>query len=201
MSAARRALTRRQAVIRLKWGVRTMDLRENAAWALIVPTSMGVRLTPDRGQPVHSSHRLTMEVTSAETNGGVDLVVSRPAGPVLTAFVEGSPIAAFIKSDLAARHMVTGPEVPQGSAWGTGISSTSPTAVTATAARACTTTAPVRSAARSTRRISTSTASSEEGAQILHLSGWSPRCRRMRASSASVLSGPPRNTGPGSRST
>ena len=38
---------------------------------------------------------------------------------VLTAFVEGSPIAGFIKNDLAARHMAyEGPEVPQGSAWG-----------------------------------------------------------------------------------
>ena len=96
-----------------------MDLRKNAAWALIVPTSMGVRLTPDRGQPVHSSHRFTMEVTSAESNvASISSFLGLPV-KVLTAFVEGSPIAAFIKHDLGARHMAyEGPEVPQGSAWG-----------------------------------------------------------------------------------
>ena len=35
-----------------------MDLREDAAWAMVVPTSMGVRLTPAEGQPVHSSRVL-----------------------------------------------------------------------------------------------------------------------------------------------
>jgi 2-dehydro-3-deoxygluconokinase len=96
-----------------------MDLRKNAAWAMIVPTSMGVRLTPDSGQPVHSSHRFTMEVTSAETNvASISSFLGLPV-KVLTAFVEGSPIAAFIKHDLGARHMAyEGPEVPQGSAWG-----------------------------------------------------------------------------------
>jgi len=96
-----------------------MDLRKNAAWAMIVPTSMGVRLTPDSGQPVHSSHRFTMEATSAETNvASISSFLGLPV-KVLTAFVEGSPIAAFIKHDLGARHMAyEGPEVPQGSAWG-----------------------------------------------------------------------------------
>src|SRR5690606_4692596 len=38
---------------------------------------------------------------------------------VLTTFVKDSPIAAFIKSDLRARHMdYEGPEVPQGDPWG-----------------------------------------------------------------------------------
>lgn len=119
MAATRRAVTRRQDVIRLNWGVRTMDLRENAAWAMIVPTSMGVRITPENGQPVHSSHRFTMEATSAETNvASISSFLGLPV-KVLTAFVEGSPIAAFIKNDLGARHMAyEGPEVPQGSAWG-----------------------------------------------------------------------------------
>ncbi|MDO8120333.1 PfkB family carbohydrate kinase [Isoptericola sp. b490] len=96
-----------------------IQLREAARWALVVPTSMGVRLTPENGQPVHASSRFVMQATSAETN--VASVVSHLGLPVkvLTTFVAGSPIAAFIKSDLAARHMVVeGPEVPQGGAWG-----------------------------------------------------------------------------------
>jgi 2-dehydro-3-deoxygluconokinase len=96
-----------------------MQLRNNATWAMVVPTSMGVRLTPDQGQPVHSSHRYTMEATSAETNvASISSFLGLPV-KVLTAFVEDSPIASFIKNDLAARHMAyEGPEVPPGSAWG-----------------------------------------------------------------------------------
>ena len=96
-----------------------MDLRRNAAWAIVVPTSMGVRLTPHEGQPVHSSHTFRMEATSAETNvASISAFLGLPV-KVLTAFVEGSPIAGFIKNDLAARHMAyEGPEVPPGSAWG-----------------------------------------------------------------------------------
>jgi 2-dehydro-3-deoxygluconokinase len=96
-----------------------MHLRKNAAWAMVVPTSMGVRLTPEHGQPVHTSHKYTMEVTSAETNvASISSFLGLPV-KVLTAFVKDSPIAAFIKNDLAARHMAyEGPEVPQGSAWG-----------------------------------------------------------------------------------
>jgi 2-dehydro-3-deoxygluconokinase len=96
-----------------------MDLRRNAAWAMVVPTSMGVRLSPHEGQPVHSSHAFRMEATSAETNvASISAFLGLPV-KVLTAFVEGSPIAGFIKNDLAARHMAyEGPEVPPGSAWG-----------------------------------------------------------------------------------
>lgn len=96
-----------------------MELKQDARWSLVVPTSMGVRLTPDHGQPVHTSNHFTLRATSAETN--VASVASHLGLPVkvLTAFVAGSPIAALIKSDLAARHMAfEGPEVPQGDAWG-----------------------------------------------------------------------------------
>ena len=96
-----------------------MELRPDAAWALIVPTSMGIRLTPEHGQPVHTSKTFRMEATSAETN--VASIASYLGLPVkvLTAFVEDSPIAAFIKNDLASRHMAyEGPQVPQGGAWG-----------------------------------------------------------------------------------
>ena len=96
-----------------------MELRQDAHWAMVVPTSMGVRITPDNRQPVHTSSHFTMTVTSAETN--VASVASHLGLPakVLTNFVEGSPISAFIKQNLRARGMsFEGPEVPQGDAWG-----------------------------------------------------------------------------------
>ena len=86
---------------------------------MLVPTSMGIRLTPANGQPVHCSHTFNMEATSAETNVAS---VSSYLGlkvKVLTTFVKGSPIARFIKDNLASRHMdYEGPEVPQGNPWG-----------------------------------------------------------------------------------
>ncbi len=88
-------------------------------YALVVPTSMGVRITPATRQPVHISHNFYMQATSAETN-----VATVPASlglpvKVLTTFVEGSPIAAFIKADLRSRNMeYEGREVPQGDPWG-----------------------------------------------------------------------------------
>lgn len=96
-----------------------MELRNDAMWALVVPTSIGVRITPENRQPVHTSTRYLMQATSAETN--VASVSSHLGLPVkvLTRFVEGSPISAFIKADLRARGMAyEGPDVPQGDAWG-----------------------------------------------------------------------------------
>ena len=96
-----------------------MKLREDARWSLVVPTSMGVRITPENRQPVHTADRFVMQATSAETN--VAAVVSHLGEPtkVLTAFVAGSPMAAIIKADLRARNMsYEGPELPQGDAWG-----------------------------------------------------------------------------------
>ncbi|MFR3310702.1 MAG: sugar kinase, partial [Christensenellales bacterium] len=43
-------------------------LRENCSWSLVVPSSMGVRITPSDGQPVHCSDTFKMQATSAETN-------------------------------------------------------------------------------------------------------------------------------------
>jgi len=80
---------------------------------------MGVRITPVNGQPVHSSDTYYMQATSAETN-----VASIPSYlglrvKVLTTFVKDSPIARFIKDNLASRHMeYEGKEVPQGGPWG-----------------------------------------------------------------------------------
>lgn len=88
-------------------------------YALACPTSMGVRITPLNRQPVHVSDLLKMTATSAESNV---LSISAALGLktlVLTKFVEGSPIARFIQGDLRRRGMdYTGPEVPQGGAWG-----------------------------------------------------------------------------------
>jgi 2-dehydro-3-deoxygluconokinase len=80
---------------------------------------MGLRITPENGQPVHSSDTFKMQATSAETN--VASIASYLGLPVkvLTTFVKGSPVAQFIKSNLKARHMdYEGPEVEQGDPWG-----------------------------------------------------------------------------------
>ncbi|MBN2807436.1 MAG: sugar kinase [Prolixibacteraceae bacterium] len=96
-----------------------MELKKTYKYSLIVPTSMGVRITPVNGQPVHSSDTFKMQATSAETN--VASIASYLGLPVkvLTTFVKDSPIAQFIKSNLKSRFMdFEGPEVPQGNPWG-----------------------------------------------------------------------------------
>jgi 2-dehydro-3-deoxygluconokinase len=97
----------------------TLNLRENSKYALVVPTSMGVRITPVNGQPVHSSDTYTMYATSAETNvASIASFLGLPV-KVLTTFVKGSPVAQFIKSNLKSRYMeYEGPEVEQGDPWG-----------------------------------------------------------------------------------
>lgn len=106
----------------------SLELKQNCKYALVVPTSMGVRITPVNAQPVQSSNLFQMQATSAETNvASISSYLGLPV-KVLTTFVKESPIAAFIKADLRARHMeYEGPEVPQGNPWATAISSTSPT--------------------------------------------------------------------------
>ena len=92
-----------------------MEFKQNAKYALVVPTSMGVRITPQNRQPVHVSRLFTMQATSAESNV---LGVSASLGlktKVLTTFVKDSPIARFIKDDLSRRHIeYEGAEVEQG---------------------------------------------------------------------------------------
>lgn len=94
-------------------------LKDNCRYSMLVPTSMGLRLCPDSGQPVHSSDLFRLQATSAETNvASISSYLGLPV-KVLTAFVEGSPFAAFIKSNLRSRGMdFEGPEVPQGGPWG-----------------------------------------------------------------------------------
>ncbi len=97
----------------------SLQLKKDFAYSLIVPTSMGVRITPASGQPVHSSDTFHMQATSAETNvASISSYLGLPV-KVLTTFVKDSPIAQFIKSNLLSRHMTyEGPEVPQGNPWG-----------------------------------------------------------------------------------
>jgi 2-dehydro-3-deoxygluconokinase len=97
----------------------TMPLKTDATYALLVPSSMGVRLTPENGQPFHCADRFSMQVTSAETNvASVASFLGLPV-KVLTALVKDSPVARMIRDDLARRHMdVEAVEVPQGDPWG-----------------------------------------------------------------------------------
>ena len=97
-----------------------MKLKTDYKWSLLVPTSMGIRLTPTAlGQPIHSSDTMLMQATSAETNvASVPSYLGLPV-KVLTTFVKGSPIAQFIKNNLLSRHMTyEGREVDQGGPWG-----------------------------------------------------------------------------------
>ena len=96
-----------------------MELRKDAKYAMVIPTSMGIRITPVSGQPVHSSDLFKMQATSAESNVGSTASYLGLPVKILTTFVKGSPIARFIKDNLASRHMdYEGPEVEQGSPWG-----------------------------------------------------------------------------------
>lgn len=96
-----------------------IELKKDCKYSLLVPTSMGVRITPLEGQPVHSSDTFKMQATSAETNvAAIPSYLGMPV-KVLTTFVKGSPIAKFIKSNLRSRFMdYEGPEVEQGGPWG-----------------------------------------------------------------------------------
>ncbi|MDR0698734.1 MAG: PfkB family carbohydrate kinase [Tannerella sp.] len=97
-----------------------MKLKENYKYSLVVPTSMGIRLTPAaQGQPIHTSNNLFMQATSAETNvANISAYLGLPV-KVLTTFVKGSPIAQFIKDNLRSRHMeYEGKDVEQGGPWG-----------------------------------------------------------------------------------
>jgi 2-dehydro-3-deoxygluconokinase len=97
----------------------SIKLKDNCKYNLLVPTSMGVRITPVNGQPVHSSDTFVMQATSAETNVVTISTLLGLTGKVLTSFVKGSPIAKLIKSNLNSRHIdFEGPEVDQGGPWG-----------------------------------------------------------------------------------
>ena len=94
-------------------------LKENCKYGIAVPTSMGVRITPSAGAPVHTSNSYYMQATSAESNA-VNVSSSLGIkGLVLTNFVKDSPISYFIKGELRRRNIdYIGPDIPQGSPWG-----------------------------------------------------------------------------------
>lgn len=96
-----------------------MNIRDSYKYAIASPTSMGVRITPEDRMAVHNSSRFYLQATSAESNV---LNVASSLGKeclVLTRFVEGSPIAAFLKAQLRSRNIAfEGPDIPQGGPWG-----------------------------------------------------------------------------------
>ena len=97
----------------------SIELKKNCKYSLVVPTSMGVRITPVNNQPVHSSEMFMMQATSAETNVASISSYLGLAVKVLTTFVKDSPISGFIKSNLKSRFMdYDGKEVEQGGPWG-----------------------------------------------------------------------------------
>lgn len=96
-----------------------IELRSECAYALIAPTSIGVRIAPFNRQPVHCSDSFMMQATSAESNAASVCSYLGLRVKLLTRFVKDSPIARFIKDNLASRHMeYEGVEVDQGGPWG-----------------------------------------------------------------------------------
>ena len=137
-----------------------LQIKKNARYALACVTSMGVRITPADRMAVHNSNQFTMQATSAETN--VLNVASSLGRPCLamTKFVEGSPVAAFIKAQLRARNIFfEGLDVPQGGHGATATNSTSQTPASDCAPPGCGTTGLARWAARFAPRTLTWNAS------------------------------------------
>ena len=73
-----------------------LTLRPNSKYGVACPTSMGVRITPPNGLPVHTSDTFSMQATSAESNVVTVSASLGIPGLVLTNFVKDSPIAWFI---------------------------------------------------------------------------------------------------------
>lgn len=96
-----------------------IKIKNSGRYAMLIPTSIGLRLCPSNGGQVQSGGQFTLQATSAETNvASVSSYLGLPV-KVLTAFVKGSPFAAFIQSDLRSRGMdFEGPQIPQGGPWG-----------------------------------------------------------------------------------
>lgn len=98
---------------------KSLQLREDFSYSILVLTSMGVRLTPVDRQPVFTARQYDLQVTSAESNvASVCSYLGLPA-KVLTALVSNSPIAKTIKYDLMGRGItVEAKEVRQDGPWG-----------------------------------------------------------------------------------
>jgi len=96
-----------------------IELKKGCDYALLIPTSMGLRIIPADRQPVHCSDTFKMTVTSAESNvASVAAYLGLPV-KVLTTFVKGSPLARMIKDNLAGRHITfEGIDVEPDGPWG-----------------------------------------------------------------------------------
>ena len=150
-----------------------LKLRENCKYAIVVPTSMGVRICPMNGQPVQSSDTFFMQATSAESNVISIASYLGMKTKVLTTFVKGSPIADFIKRNLRSRGIdYDGAEVEQGGPWGyrhqfniadSGYGTRGP--------RVCNDRAGEVGRTLNIKDFDTDRIFGEEGVQILHLSG------------------------------
>ena len=96
-----------------------LQIKANARYALATVTSMGVRISPLDRMPIQTSNTFYMQATSAESNV---LNIAASLGKeclVMTRFVEGSPIAAFIKAQLRARNLCcVGKEIAPDGPWG-----------------------------------------------------------------------------------
>lgn len=96
-----------------------MQIKKDYTYAMMIPTSMGIRITPANRQPVQMSNLYAMQATSAESNVGNIASSLGLRVKLLTTFVKDSEIAQFIKGELRKRNLeFEGPEVPQGGPWG-----------------------------------------------------------------------------------
>ena len=96
-----------------------IELKKDFKYSMVIPTSMGIRLTPVNGQPFHCSDTFKMQATSAESNVGSCSSFLGLKVKILTAFVKDSPVSHFIKDDLGRRRMdFEGPELEQEDPWG-----------------------------------------------------------------------------------
>lgn len=96
-----------------------IELKSDCRYNMVIPTSMGTRLTPVGGQPFYCSDTFKLQATSAESNVGSVASFLGMRVKILTAFVKGSPVSRLIKDNLASRHMeYEGPELDQGGPWG-----------------------------------------------------------------------------------
>jgi len=96
-----------------------MKLKENYKYSMVIPTSIGVRITPVDRQPVNVSNTYTMQATSAESNvANISAALGKKV-KLLTTFVKDSEVAYFIKSELRKRNIeYEGKDVEQGGPWG-----------------------------------------------------------------------------------
>lgn len=96
-----------------------MEFKQDCAYDIVAPTSMGIRLTPSDRQPMESARELRMQVTSAESNVLSTAAALGLSTKLLTALVEDNPIARRIVSDLRGRDIaVDAKRVPANGPWG-----------------------------------------------------------------------------------